>query len=158
MMKNPLWLVALASLACSTPLAAKSLPPHPASSATAATPSLKQYMATFGTMLAGLEIMKVQEKTIDWEVVDLSLREMTQTLDAMRKADTQNRYREYTDILAAGMIDLQEKSAKRDKKFFKSLDKVSESCFKCHAAHRPGDYLVPKDQRYSGEKDKASGN
>lgn len=108
-------------------------------------------MATFGTMLAGLEIMQAQEKNVDWEVVDLSIREMTQTLDAMQKADAQNRYREYTDILAAGMIELKEKSAKHDKNFFKSLDKVSESCFKCHAAHRPGDYLVPTNQRYSND-------
>jgi cytochrome c556 len=153
-MKSLIWTVALLILACSSPLSAKSLPAHPIQPATAATPSLKQYMATFGTMLAGLEIIKVQEKNIDWEVVDLSVREMSQTLDAMQKADSQNRYREYTDILAAGMIELKEKSAKKDKGFFKALDKVSESCFKCHAAHRPGDYLIPKDQQYSIEKRK----
>lgn len=151
MMKNSLSLLILASLAAASPLSAKSLPPHPASAATAATPSLKQYMATFGTMMAGLEILKVQDRNVDWEVVDLSLREMSQTLDAMQKADSANRYREYTDILAAGMVELKEKSAKHDKNFFKALDKVSESCFKCHAAHRPGDYLVPQNQRYSNE-------
>ena len=139
-------------LTFSTPLAAKQLPPHPSQPATAATPSLKQYMSTFGTMLAGLEIMKIHEKNVDWEAVDLSVREMSQSLDAMQKADTQNRYKEYTDILAAGMIDLKEKSAKRDKGFFKAVDQVSETCFKCHAAHRPGDYLVPKGPQYSGDK------
>ncbi|HEX5033213.1 MAG TPA: hypothetical protein VFW62_01920 [bacterium] len=142
----------LFALFLSTPLAAKPLPPHPVQPATAATPSLKHYMATFGTMLAGLEIMKVHEKNVDWEAVDLSVQEMSQTLDAMQKADSQNRYKEYTDILAAGMIDLKAKSAKRDKGFFKAVDQVSETCFKCHAAHRPGDYLVPKDPQYSGEK------
>ena len=148
------WALAAATLSLSSPLLAKSLPPHPAQPASAATPSLKQYMATFGTMLAGLEILKVHEKNVDWEVVDLSIKEMSQALDAMQKADSQNRYREYTDILAAGMVELKQKSAKRDKSFFKSLDQVSESCFKCHAAHRPGDYLIPKDPRYSGQKDK----
>jgi hypothetical protein len=151
-MLSAILVVTAALFAFSEPLAAKSLPPHPIQPATAATPSLKQYMATFGTMLAGLEIMKVHEKSVDWEAVDLSVREMSQALDAMQKADSQNRYKEYTDILAAGMVDLRAKSSKRDKSFFKAVDKVSEACFKCHAAHRPGDYLVPQGQQYSKEK------
>ena len=31
-------------------------------------------------------------------------------------------------------------------------EKSVETYFKCHAAHRPGDYLVPKGPQYSGEK------
>lgn len=132
----------LLTLLLAAPLYGKTLPPHPAQAATAATPELKQYMASFGTMFAGLEIMK-SEKKVDWQAIDLSIKEMSQALDAMQKADSQNRYRQYTDILAAGMIDLREKSAKKDKSFFKSLNQVSETCFRCHAANRPVDYLVP---------------
>ena len=136
----------LLTLSFAAPLHAKSLAPHPAQAATAATPQLKQYMASFGTMFAGLEIMK-SEKKVDWEAVAISVQEMSQALDAMQKADSQNRYREYTDILAAGLVDLREKSEKKDKGFFKSADKVSETCFKCHAANRPGEYQAVKSSR-----------
>jgi len=111
------------------------------------TASLKQYMSHFGTMLASLEIIQLKEKKIDWSAVDIAVQDMSKTLDELQKADKDNAYKEYTDTLAAGMVDLKAKSAKRDKTFFDSLNKLSETCFKCHAAHRPGDYYFPKNDK-----------
>jgi cytochrome c556 len=113
------------------------------------TMALKQVMGKFGALLAGLEILRMKEKKIDWEAVNVTLNELSQALDEMRKADSTNAYKEYTDILAAGMVELKDQAQKQNKNFFKSVDKLMESCFKCHAAHRPGDYLIPKDQRIS---------
>jgi hypothetical protein len=110
-------------------------------------------MAKFGALLAGLEILRLKEKKPDWEAINLTLDELTQALGEMQKADTTHAYKEYTDVLAAGMVELRDKAQKQDKKFFHSVDKLTDTCFKCHAAHRPGDYLVPKgNQRISGEK------
>jgi len=112
---------------------------HP-QTVTRSTANLKPFMAKFGSMIASLEIIKLKEKKPDWEAIDISVKEMSQTLTDLQKADQDKAYQEYTDVLAAGMVELKEKSAKRDKSFFNSLDKMTDSCFKCHAAHRPGDY------------------
>jgi hypothetical protein len=118
---------------------------HPAT-ATRSTANLKPYMAKFGSMLASIEIIQLKEKKPDWPAIDIAVNELSQTLSQLQKADQENAYKEYTDVLAAGMVELKQKCAKRDKSFFRSLDKISESCFRCHAAHRPGDYLIPKDK------------
>ena len=116
------------------------------------TADLKKYMANFGTMLSSLEIIRLKEKKPDWEAIDIAVQDMNKNLAAMQKADQKNAYKEFTDVLAAGLVELSEKSKKRDPAFFSSLDKLSETCFKCHAAHRPGDYFVPKgDPKLSTE-------
>ncbi|MCE9625165.1 MAG: hypothetical protein K8R69_06915 [Deltaproteobacteria bacterium] len=129
---------------------------HPQVATTRSTANLKPYMSKFGSMLASLEIIQLKEKKPDWEAIDIALKEMSQTLADMQKADKDKAYQEYTDVLAAGMVELNEKSAKRDKSFFRSLDKISEGCFKCHAAHRPGDYLIPKNDKDLLTKDAPS--
>jgi len=120
--------------------------------ATRSTASLKKYMAKFGAMFAGLEIIKLKEKKPDWEAIDLTLQDMSSTLGEMQKADADKRYKEYTDVLAAALSDMKMQSQKRDKKIFESIDKLGESCFRCHAAHRPSDYILPKkDKRITGD-------
>lgn len=119
---------------------------------TRSTAALKKYMANFGSMMAGLEILRVKEKKPDWEAINLTLKEMSDTLAEMQKADAENAYKEYTDVLASGLVDLKKKASERNKGFFDSVDQLTDTCFKCHAAHRPGDYLVPKDKNISAEK------
>ena len=108
------------------------------------TRSLKKYMANFGSMIAGLEIMKLKEKKPDWDAINITLQEMSSTLSEMQQADTTNAYKEYTDVLAAGLVDLKAQSKIRDKKIFEGIDKLSNTCFQCHAAHRPADFILPK--------------
>jgi len=114
---------------------------------------LKKYMAGFGTMLASLEILRSKEKEIDWAAIDVALQEMSKNLAALQKTDRGAAYKEFTDVLAAGFVELNEKSRKRDKTFFNSLDQLSEACFKCHAAHRPGDYRVPRNGKRLSSQD-----
>ncbi len=114
---------------------------------TRSTAELKKYMSNFGSMMAGLEIIRLKEKKPDWEVINLTLEEMSKTLKEMQQADSENAYKEYTDALAAGLVDLKEKGARKDKKFYDSLDKLSDSCFKCHAAHRPSDFPIPNKEK-----------
>jgi hypothetical protein len=116
---------------------------------TRSTATLKKYMSNFGAMMAGLEIMRLKEKKPDWEVINLTLKEMSSTLEEMQRADAENAYKEYTDVLASGLTDLKQKASTQNKKFYDSLDKMSDTCFKCHAAHRPGDYLTPGKDRIS---------
>ncbi|MCC6273997.1 MAG: hypothetical protein IT572_11085 [Deltaproteobacteria bacterium] len=143
-MRTLLTALSLAALLLGLGLEAGATQPMTHPPATRSTIGLKQYMAKFGSMLAGLEIIQLKEKKPDWPAIDISVKELSETLAEMQKADKDNAYKEFTDVLAAGMVELKEKAAKRDKSFFRSLDKVSESCFKCHAAHRPGDYLIPE--------------
>ncbi|MFO1462778.1 MAG: hypothetical protein U1F66_03305 [bacterium] len=140
--------IALAlSLGATSALAKDKEPVGHPTPATRSTASLKQYMSKFGSMLASLEIIQLKEKKPDWPAIDIAVQELSNTLAQLQKADQDNAYKEFTDVLAAGLVELKAKSAKRDKTFFRSLDKISESCFKCHAAHRPGDYLIPKDDK-----------
>ena len=137
-------------MAGGSPSRAGSLPPGTAPTVRS-TMALKDYMAKFGSMLAGLEILRMKEKKPDWEAIDLTVQELSDNLAAMQKADSTHAYKEYTDVLGAGLVEMKEKARKREKGFFKSVDRLSDTCFRCHAAHRPGDYLAPKkEMRISG--------
>jgi hypothetical protein len=115
---------------------------------------LKKYMSDFGTLVAGMEIMKYKDQKPDWEAIDITIQEMNRTLEAMKQADQAGNYREFTDILEKNLAEVKSYGKKRDKKVFDAFDKVTDACFKCHAAHRPSDFLVPKEKepRISGEK------
>ncbi len=116
------------------------------------TRALKKDMSKFGSLLAGLEIIKLKEKKPDWDAINLTLQEMSSTLSEMQNADTNNVYKEYTDVLTSGLLDLKQKAQKRDQTIFDGIDQLSNTCFKCHAAHRPADIILPKkNQRISGE-------
>lgn len=115
--------------------------------------ALKKYMSKFGTLVAGLEILKLKEKKPDWASIDYTLSEMNKTLSEMQKADSSNAYKEYTDLLATSLADIKKLSEKRDKAIYDSFDKLSNTCFQCHAAHRPSDFLKPKkNQQYTETK------
>src|SRR5262245_19444068 len=113
---------------------------------------LKQFMNKFGTYIAGIEILKVREKNRDWGTIDLTLKEMEQNLQALQKADTSNFYKEFTDQLATQLADLKVMSQRKDKKIFDGFDKLTNTCFQCHAVHRPSDFLKPKENRRISDK------
>jgi len=115
--------------------------------------NLKQYMSKFGALVAGLEILKLKEKKPDWESIDHTIGELNQILSQMQKADTTNSYKEYTDLLATSLADINKMSQKRDKNIYNAFDKLTNTCFQCHAAHRPADFLNPnKNQKISETK------
>jgi hypothetical protein len=111
------------------------------------TKDLKQFMYKFGALVAGIEILKVKEKNLDWGTIDLTLKEMEQNLEALQKADTSNFYKQYTDQLAAQLTDLKVMSRRKDKNIYDGFDKLTNTCFQCHAVHRPSDFLKPKENR-----------
>jgi hypothetical protein len=108
---------------------------------------LKQFMYKFGALVAGIEILKVKEKTLDWGTIDLTLKEMGQNLEALQKADTSNFYKQFTDQLADQLTELKMMSRKKDKNIYDGFDKLTNTCFQCHAVHRPSDFLKPKENR-----------
>lgn len=116
--------------------------------------NLKPYMSKFGTLVAGLEILKLKEKKPDWESIDQTLTEMNKIVSEMQKADTLNAYKEYTDLLSSSLADIQKMSQKRDKHIYDAFDKLTNTCFQCHAAHRPSDFLNPKKNQKISESTK----
>jgi CRISPR/Cas system CSM-associated protein Csm2 small subunit len=108
---------------------------------------LKKYMSDFGILVAGMEIMRFKEKKPDWEAISLTLGQMEETLNKMREADKDGSYKGFTDILDQNLKEVQSYGEKRDKKIYDSFDKLTNTCFKCHAQHRPSDYLVPKEKQ-----------
>ncbi len=113
-------------------------------------PKLKTFMSKFGTWFASLELMYVKEKQTDWEVVDLTVKEMQTNLANLIAADTQGKYQVYTSELSMIFTELEAKAKKRNKQFFKTLDKLDMACFKCHAANRPSDFPVKQNNQISG--------
>jgi len=105
---------------------------------------LKKYMGQFGTLVAGMEIMRIKEKKADWEAIQITLNEMTQTLDAMKKADKDGNYKEFTEALEKNLNEVKVYGKKKDIKVYEAFDDLTNTCFKCHAAHRPTDFLIPK--------------
>jgi len=114
------------------------------------TKALKQYMSKFGALVAGLEILRTKEPKPDWAVIGMTLKEMDTNLQQMLKVDKDGIYKNYTDALTQQMAELNQMNAKKDKRIYDGIDKLTDTCFKCHAAHRPGDFLNPKnDQKLS---------
>jgi cytochrome c556 len=107
---------------------------------------LKQLMGRFGTLMAGIEIMQMKEKKPDWESIDWTLKELGQVLNQMQAIDKSEAYKKYTDVLAAGLIDLKNKYRKKDRNIYDGFGNLIQTCFQCHAMHRPADFLFPKDK------------
>ena len=113
---------------------------------TRSTTYLKKYMADFGSLVAGMEILHIKEKNPDWEAINLTLRDMEDTLYLMRQADKEGNYKEFTDVLYQNLREVQAYSEKKDKRVYDAFEKMTNTCFKCHAQHRPSDFLVPKEK------------
>ncbi len=108
---------------------------------------LKKYMYRFGSLVAGLEILRVKENEPDWEAIDLSIRDISSTITDMQKLDKDEIYKQYTGGVALQIAELKKMSKKKDKKIYDSFDKLTNACFQCHAAHRPADFLKNNDPR-----------
>lgn len=108
---------------------------------------LKKYMQQFGSLVAGMEILRSKEKTPDWEAIGLTLGQMEKTLKEMQAADKAKNYKQFTDVLEENLKEVKAYGLKKDKRVFDSFEKLTETCFKCHAQHRPSDFLIPKDKQ-----------
>lgn len=117
---------------------------HPKSRSTA---SLQKYMSEFGSWFAGMEIMRSKEKKTDWKVLNESVAKMIDSLKALQSEDKKNLYKQFTDQLEKDFGDLQKQAGKKDKEFFKTLDRMSQTCFSCHAQNRPQDFLFRADNQ-----------
>jgi hypothetical protein len=107
---------------------------------------LKQYMAEFGTLVAGMEILRFKEKKPDWAAIEITIQQMDQTIQKLKAADQAGNYKEFTDILDQNLQDVKKYGKAKDKRVFDSFDKLTDGCFKCHAAHRPSDFPLPPKQ------------
>ncbi len=114
---------------------------------------LKKYMYHFGTLVAGLEISRIKEKTPDWESIEVTLKEMNDVLINLQKADTDNIYKSYTDTLTTRLAEIQALNRNKNPKIYKSFDRLTQSCFQCHAIHRPVDFLQNKNGKLMGSKE-----
>lgn len=108
------------------------------------TATLKNMMGKFGTLMGGIQVSMAKDKEIDWDVVDLTLKDMDEVLKEMQKIDKNQAYKPFTDLLATGLADLKIKYRKKNKDIYEHFDKLTETCFQCHALHRPADFLFPK--------------
>ncbi len=111
------------------------------------TVSLKDAMRKFGTLIAGVEILSIKEKKPDWRVIEMTVEDMDKTLKEIQSIDKNQSYKVYTDLLSDGISDLRKYTTARDRNIYKRFEKVEQTCFQCHSAHRPDDYLIPKKKR-----------
>lgn len=125
------------------PLAAKDKANVPVQRSTI---ELKKYMKNFAGFISDLEIMRTKEKKTDWKLIQDSLNKMSKTLHEMQTADTQKKYQQFTSLLEERVNEMQDYTNKKDKtEFYDSFDKMTNTCFSCHAVHRPSDYLMPTE-------------
>ncbi|MBF0492729.1 MAG: hypothetical protein HQM15_08110 [Deltaproteobacteria bacterium] len=115
---------------------------------------LKKSMYRFGSLVAGLEILRVKEKQPDWETIDVSIKEIENIIHEMQKLDKDEVYKQYTANVSSQVTELKKLSKKKDKKIYEGFDKLSNDCFQCHAAHRPADFLKSKDDPGPQERNK----
>jgi hypothetical protein len=155
-MKTKAWVLSLLILIGILPLSlwaySKKPPSEQSPQEVRSTMVLKEYMSHFGSLVAGMEIMKLKEKKPDWEAIQITIDEMDKTLKEMQAADAAGNYKEFTDVLEKNLTEVRSYGMKRNKKVYESFDKLTQTCFQCHAAHRPSDFLIPKqkDPRISG--------
>src|SRR3989338_10910230 len=91
--------------------------------------ALKVYMAKFGSYMSGINIEQAQNKKPDWEVIDITIKEMSSTLAEMKQSDKTRAYKPYTDALTKQLRVIQEKREKQDKKIYNEFDKLMDTCF-----------------------------
>jgi cytochrome c556 len=108
---------------------------------------LKKYMQQFGSLVAGMEILRSKEKSPDWEAIGLTVGQLEKTLKEMQAADKAKNYKQFTDLLENNLQEVKAYGQKKDKRVFDSFEKLTETCFKCHAQHRPSDFLIPKEKQ-----------
>ena len=108
--------------------------------------ALKKYMGEFGTLVAGMEIMRSKEKKPDWEAIEITLTQMNKTLQELKQADKAGNYKEFTGDLEKNLNIVQAYGKSKDKRVYEAFDQLTATCFKCHAAHRPSDFLIPKQK------------
>lgn len=127
---------------------------NPTEAQVRSTMMLKKYMSHFGSLVAGMEILRYKEKTTDWEAIKITLEDMRDTLKKMQEADPEGRYREFTDVLSNNLKEVETwtQKKKRDQSY-EAFDKLTGTCFACHAVHRPSDFLIPNPKnRKKNEK------
>jgi hypothetical protein len=112
---------------------------------------LSTYMGRFGVTVAGLEIMRNKDENIDWQLIRSEVRELNKVLAAMKKSDQTKKYNSFLDELALRLREVTQKAKKKDPSFYDSFDKMTDSCFACHTAHRPADFLKPNKSNYSNK-------
>ena len=123
----------------------KKLSKDPSPEEVRSTMALKKYMGEFGTLVAGMEIMRIKEsKKPDWEAIQITIEDMAATLKKMQAADKAGNYQAFTATLEENLKEVQAFGKKKDKRVFDSFDKLTQTCFKCHAAHRPSDFPIQK--------------
>jgi molecular chaperone GrpE (heat shock protein) len=126
----------------STSIWAKQMP-HPTTTPSPQTVEiLKKTMSQFGSMVAGLQILMVKEKKPDFEAIEITLQEMKEALAKLQKADVNQDYKPFTDQLALSLEKVTEQNKKKDKKIYKGIDKMTDTCFRCHAVHRDQNFLT----------------
>lgn len=109
---------------------------------------LKQFMAKFGTLVAGLEIMRAKDEKPDWKAIEWTVNEMKKNWKETQKATSSvEAYQGYLQVLSLHIEALDKKTKKKDKGIYDAVDAMTESCFQCHTAHRPADFLVPKNNQ-----------
>lgn len=117
-----------------------------------ATQNLKEFMAHFGVTLSGLELMHAKEEKPDWEAIAISVKALDKNLKEMQAANKVKAYEEYLKTLSQKVEILKSQSAKKDPAIFKTIDETSNTCFRCHAAHRPADFYPSKTQPISEKR------
>ena len=80
---------------------------NPTEAQVRSTMMLKKYMSHFGSLVAGMEILRYKEKTTDWEAIKITLEDMRDTLKKMQEADPEGRYREFTDVLSNNLKEVE---------------------------------------------------
>lgn len=107
------------------------------------TKALKKYMARFGSYIAGINIARYQDEKPDYEMIDTSVNEMLKSLNDMQKYDKDGLYKNYTSQLEKQLVSIKTKTAAHDQNIYKAFDGLMDTCFGCHTAHRPANFLEP---------------
>lgn len=96
---------------------------------------LKQYMISFETLLADLQMLKGSDTPTDWKAVDGKLKQLRKNLSDMQKSDEGSGYHLFLDRLSSSVGELERLDRKKDPKLFDKVPLITQSCFQCHATH-----------------------
>ncbi len=126
---------------------------NPSEAQVRSTMMLKKYMSHFGSLVAGMEILRYKEKNPDWEAIKITIEDMKKTLQQMKQLDPKGHYQEFTQVLHNNLKEVESWSQKKKKaETYEAFDKLTGTCFSCHAVHRPSDFLIPTPKNRKKEK------
>ncbi|MCB1214575.1 MAG: hypothetical protein KDK66_03770 [Deltaproteobacteria bacterium] len=106
---------------------------------------LRGYMGKLGGLFASVQIDESALKSgegVDWDTLGIAFKEMEDTLKEIRSIKEFKNYDAFFGQLESDLRTVKGYQIKKNPKVFDAFNKMTNTCFSCHALYRPENFLT----------------